>query len=358
MARHGRTFPLRWRRPGLATFAQLAVTGTASIGTSYPATAGSALAGETTTGALGFGPPSFSLAGAVSANHGNATFTSAAASLSASGDELVSGTADITGAAASLAADAVLTFSGSAALTTSAATLAGTGDLDFTGTADITTAAATLDSAGLLAYNGPAAFTSAAASLSGLGSEAFSGTADLTGAAASFAATGNNGVGITGDGAFTGAPAVFTANGRTRRQTGGHDVVDLARYNDFVDQAIPILEELGQPLPEPLPAVEIRPPDIAALVEHAMAAVPVLPAPPALTVQGKAWIRGAAASYGSAPAIVGTGTVELVAKGYVWMPHTARVTATGTVDNYYTIRKHDDEFIAAFIQSVLLGRAA
>jgi hypothetical protein len=359
VARHGRAIPLPWRRPGLATFAQLAVTGTGSIGTNYPAIANQGIAGETTAAASGFGAPSLSGLGAVVPYHGTASVTTAAAALAGTGDQTFTGTGAFTTAASSLAGAAELTYAGTASVSGEAASLSGLADLVYSGTASWTSAAASLDISGILAYNGIAAVESAPAELAGSGSLSYAGTASLTTAAASLSGSGDVGAGIFGSAAFTAAAASLRGRGR-RIRGAGHDVVDLARYEAFVSQGEAILEELGQ-TPQPTGATSPTldaPPllDPAAVVATAAATLPTL-VTPSLAITGKAWVKGQGAPVADAPYLIGRGVTEWVATGHVWTTPAA-LAATGTLDNYYTIRQQDEALIEDFIRTHLLGTAA
>lgn len=334
-------------------------TGTGSIGTNYPAIANQAIAGETTADARGFGAPSFAGTGSYAANHGTASITTAAAVLAGTGDQTYAGTGNFSTAAAQIAGTAALDFAGTGSITSAAASLAGTAALTFDGTASFTGAAASLDISGVLAYNGTAAFESAPAEIAGSGSLSYAGTASLTTAAASLSGSGGVGAGIVGSAAFTTAAASLRGRGR-RIRSGGHDVVDLARYDAFVSQGEAILEELGQ-IPQPTGATSptLDPPpllDPAAVVASAAATLPTL-VTPSLAITGKAWVKGRGQTTAETPYLIGRGVTEWAAKGHVWTTPAA-LAATGTIDNYYSIRQQDEALIEDFIRTHLLGTAA
>lgn len=358
----------------------MATTGSANIGTTYPAIANAGIAGETTAAASGFGAPSLSGLGAVVPYHGTASVTTAAAALAGTGDQTftgtgavttaaatisgsgtqtISGTGAFTTAASSLAGAAELTYAGTASVSGEAASLSGLADLVYSGTASWTSAAASLDISGILAYNGTSAVESAPAELAGSGSLSNTGTASLTTAVASLSGSGDVGAGIFGSAAFTTAAASLRGRGR-RIRGAGHDVVDLARYEAFVSQGEAILEELGQ-TPQPTGATSPTldaPPllDPAAVVATAAATLPTL-VTPSLAITGKAWVKGEGAPVADAPYLIGRGVTEWVATGHVWTTPAA-LAATGTLDNYYTIRQQDEALIEDFIRTHLLGTAA
>ena len=275
---------------------------------------------------------------------GTVALTTAAASLSATGSETYSGTVAVSTTAASFAATGSQEFSGTATFASTAASLAALGSEVFSGTISFTGAAASLDISGKLEYNGSVALETAAASISGTGS------------------TGTSG--ITGVVAFTTAAASFRVKGR-KRFNAGHDVIDLARYDRFVSQASQILEELGQTQPEPLPLVElaIEPippaqfpsfefkPQVPDLPTLAPLAVPDIPA-----IKGKQWVRGVALTNSTPSAIEGQVTVTFTGRAVTWHPATT-IAATGSVDNYYTIRQQDDKLVEEFILRHLLSAA-
>lgn len=281
------------------------VTGAGAIGTSYRAFAGIGIANETIADAFGFGPPTFDISAVVAETHGTADLTSAAASLSS------------------------------------------TGDLAFTGTASFTSAAAQLDSTALLSYNGVAGLECAPASLAGTGleSETVTGTADWTSAPALLSATGSNGA--------------------ARRQQGGFGAVDLAGYSRFVAQADQILDELGQPpattgveAPVVLPTVESRPPDYREAFAKGLLETPLVPVVvPPLAVTGKRWIRGTGHQTSPISWLTIGGTNQWEGTGHLQGPETS-LQATGAVDLYAMIRRQDDIFIEKFIRQHLYGERA
>jgi len=139
----------------------------------------------------------------------------------------------------------------------------------------------------------------------------------------------------------------------------------LARYDRFVSQASKILEELGQTQPEPLPPVElaIEPippaqfpsfefkPQVPDLPTLAPLAVPDIPA-----IKGKQWVRGVGSVNSDPIAIEGQATLTIKGQAVTWHPATI-VAATGSVDNYYTIRQQDDKLVEEFILRHLLSAA-
>lgn len=248
-------------------------------------------------------------------------------------------------------APAASAISGTASLTTAASALAASGTETFSATGSLTSAAASLDISAQLLYNGIADWTSAAASLSATGTTATTGA-------------------ITGVGSVIFGPAAFRARGR-RQKVGGHDVVDLARYNAFVSQGEAILEELGQtpaptgasapvldPVPLPAPQPQPRPSAIDALATALQQATLAPPAAPALRVKGKAWVKGRAALSASPVASIGaSGSVTLQGRGYLLGNAPAALRARATVDNFYTIRQRDEQFIEEFLVHQILAGA-
>ncbi len=370
MARHGRAFPLRWRRPGLATYAQLAVTGTVDITTAAAALAASGSLTVTGTVSVTSAAASLTASGTL-AYTGTGALTSAASSLAATATLTYTGTASLSSVAASLSGTGDETFAATGSLTGAAASLSGTGTLGLSGTASWTSAAASLAATGTLAFVGTAALTSAAASLDISGVLAYNGTAALESAAASLSGTGDIPVVISGAGAITSAPASLSASGtlEVRRKQGGHDVVDLAGYSRFVAQGEQILEELGlppagtgatDPVVDPVPTLEIQPADyrqfLATALERARQQATPLTVP-SLRVTGKAWVKGRATQTAPAAWLIGTGTHQFVFQlEAAGVP--AALTATGAVDNYYTIRRQDDALIEQFILEQLYGATA
>lgn len=388
MARHGRAFPLRWRRPGLATYAQLAVTGTVDITTAAAALEASGSLTFTGTASLSSAAASLSASGTL-VYTGTGALTSAAASLAGTGEETFAATGSFTSAAASLSGTGEETFAGTASVTSASASLSASGTQEIVGTGDLTTGAASLQADGTEVVSGTASLTTAAAILVGTGDEivagygdldsaassldisgelSYNGTAAWTSAAASLNGAGTSGVTITGTGAFTSAPAILHAKGR-RRRPAGHDLVDLARYNEFVAKGEQILEELGlppagtgatDPVVDPVPTLEIQPADyrqfLATALERARQQATPLTVP-SLRVTGKAWVKGRATQTAPAAWLIGTGTHQFVFQlEAAGVP--AALAATGAVDNYYTIRRQDDALIEQFILEQLYGATA
>ena len=232
--------------------------GTAAIGVQTRAIANIAIAGEAKAASLGFGRPALSVTGVVAAKHGTAALTTAASSLSGTGLETFSAT----GALAILAGTSLETFSAAGALTGAASSLASSGNAvqPTTGEVAITSAASALDSAGTSGYNAVVALQSGASLV---------------------AATGTTVAG-------------------SRRQQGGHNVVDLAGYTKFVNRGNVILEELGQPpagtgattpVVDPVPTVAA--PDYRDILARSIARVALKPVVvPPLQVTGKHWVQG------------------------------------------------------------------
>lgn len=238
-----------------------------------------------------------------------------------------------------------LLVTGTGTFTSAASSLSAEGAQLFTGTASLTSAASTLDILGQLQYNGTVAFAPAAASLAAQGSVATAGQ-------------------ITGVGAFTTAPASFRAKGR-RRLKAGHDLVDLARYDQFVSQAEPILEELGQdpqptgataPVLDPVPTTPVeRPADYREFLANTLSTLQVDPvAIPAIRIKGKAWVKGHATLTAEPVWLAASGGLIYHGASRV-RSVPARLKASGSVDNYYTIRKQDDELLAEFLLANLSG---
>jgi hypothetical protein len=259
-------------------------------------------------------------------------------------------------------------YSGTGAFTSAASSLSGTADLLFSGTGALEGAAPSLDATADLAYVGSGAVTTAAASLDILGQLQYNGSVAWTSAASAYEATGTVAVteDITGIGAISSAAASIRAKGR-RRLKAGHDLVDLARYNAFVEQAEPILEELGQtPQPTGATAPVLAPPptihpeapaDYREFLAQALSTLQVAPVVlPALTVTGKSWIRGHVGLAATPIWMAARGGLTYQGASHFRSPE-AHLAATGHVDNYYTIRRDDDLLMAQFIQSVLLGHA-
>lgn len=279
---------------------------------------------------------------------GTASLTTSAATLAGTGSELFTGTASWTGAAASLSGQASEIFSGTVDWTGSAASLSALGSEVFSGSVSWTSANINLDISGILSYNGTATVETASASLSGAGSVATAGS-------------------IVGTANITFGPASLHSKGR-RRLKAGHDLVDLAQYNKFVSQGDQILEELGQPVPQtdvqepelkpvplPEPTVVFRDPLAETLLKAPEFSNTPRIAPAKL--RGKKWIKGQAQTQSNQIELAGHATLELKGQGHAWNPESS-LHSIGGVDNYYSIRKHDEKLIEEFILNQLLGRVA
>jgi hypothetical protein len=279
---------------------------------------------------------------------GTASLTTNAASLSGTGSETFSGTASWTGNAASLSGQASEVFSGTGAITCAAASLSAQASEIFSGSASWASANISLDISGILSYNGTATVETASASLSGTGSVAAAGS-------------------ITGTAHIAFGPAALHGKGR-RRLKAGHDLVDLAQYNQFVSQGDQILEELGQPVPQtdvqepeltpvplPEPTVVFRNPLVETLIKAPEFSNTPRIAPTKL--KGKKWIKGQVQTQSNQIELAGRATLELNGQAHAWNPEPS-LHSIGGVDNYYSIRQHDEKLIEEFILNQLLGRVA
>lgn|GEM_PF-1524954 len=298
--------------------------GTAAVGTSTRALFDTARLNEFKLDAQGFGLPALAATGINAATHGTVGLTTAASSVSGTGLGTFSATAALTGAAASLAGTAVETFSASGALTTSAAILAGTGLETFSATGALTGAASSLDIISSTGYNAVVALDSSASLV---------------------AATG-------------------TTTAASRRQQGGHNVVDLAGYTKFVNRGNAILEELGQPpagtgattpVIDPVPTVATPALDYRDVLAQSIARVKLktVVVPP-LQVKGKHWAQGRVAQTTDPIWLSATGTNQFEFD-FSLESAPSSVAITGTVDIYYKQRRQEDAMLKEFIVNELYG---
>lgn len=153
---------------------------------------------------------------------GTGAATVPAATVSGSGEVILTGSGAVTAASATVSGSGAETFTATGAVSIAAATVSGTGNhgaaAEPSGTGAISVPSATVAGSGALSFTGTGAITAPTATVAGSGAETFTGSGAVTGQAITVAGSGTHSVAITGTGAIT-VPTITVAG----TGTGGED---------------------------------------------------------------------------------------------------------------------------------------